>query len=96
MRNPPYYHPQLADTLLERRSIGPMIISEDNEILRLICGRIFALLLNADVLPEELCPVKTNKREYEDFPVDLQNLNEWKSQFQQWVDRKWPDNESQT
>ncbi|THV55336.1 hypothetical protein BGAL_0010g00550 [Botrytis galanthina] len=79
-----------------RRSIGPMIISEDNEILRLICGRIFALLLNADVLPEELCPVKTNKREYEDFPVDLQNLNEWKSQFQQWVDRKWPDNESQT
>ncbi|TGO55314.1 hypothetical protein BOTNAR_0247g00060 [Botryotinia narcissicola] len=79
-----------------RRSIGPMIISEDNEILRLICGRVFALLLNADVLPEELCPAKTNKREYEDFPVDLQNLNEWKSQFQQWVDRKWPDNESQT
>ncbi|KAF7893337.1 uncharacterized protein EAF02_000875 [Botrytis sinoallii] len=79
-----------------RRSIGPMIISEDNEILRLICGRVFALLLNADVLPEELCPVKTDEREYEDFPVDLQNLNEWKSQFQQWVDRKWPDNESQT
>ncbi|TGO75189.1 hypothetical protein BELL_0229g00120 [Botrytis elliptica] len=79
-----------------RRSIGPMIISEDNEILRLICGRVFALLLNADVLPEELCPVKTDKREYEDFPVDLQNLNEWKSQFQQWVDQKWPDNESQT
>ncbi|TGO83701.1 hypothetical protein BPOR_0605g00060 [Botrytis porri] len=79
-----------------RRSIGPMIINEDNEILRLICGRVFALLLNADVLPEELCPVKTDKREYEDFPVELQNLNEWKSQFQQWVDRKWPDNESQT
>ncbi|TGO27337.1 hypothetical protein BPAE_0043g00090 [Botrytis paeoniae] len=78
-----------------RRSIGPMIISEDNEILRLICGRVFALLLNADVLPEELCPLKTDKREYEDFPIDLQNLNEWKSQFQQWVDRKWPDNESQ-
>ncbi|TGO52712.1 hypothetical protein BCON_0136g00060 [Botryotinia convoluta] len=79
-----------------RRSIGPMIIREYNEILRLICGRVFALLLNADVLPEELCPVKTGKREYEDFPVELQNLNEWKLQFQQWVDRKWPDNESQT
>ncbi|KAF5877937.1 uncharacterized protein Bfra_000101 [Botrytis fragariae] len=79
-----------------RRSIGPMIINEDNEILRLICGRVFASLLNANVLPEELCPVKTDKREYEDFPVELQNLNEWKSRFQQWVDRKWPDNESQT
>lgn len=73
-----------------------MIISEDNEILRLICGRVFALLLNSDILPEELCPVRTNQREYEDFPVDLQNTNEWKSLFQQWVDRKWPDNESQT
>ncbi|KAM0141418.1 hypothetical protein ACHAP3_002282 [Botrytis cinerea] len=79
-----------------RRSIGPMIISEDNEILRLICGRVFALLLNSDILPEELCPARTNQREYEDFPVDLQNTNEWKSLFQQWVDRKWPDNESQT
>lgn len=73
-----------------------MIISEDNEILRLICGRVFALLLNSDILPEELCPARTNQREYEDFPVDLQNTNEWKSLFQQWVDRKWPDNESQT
>ncbi|CAD6441514.1 3d6be202-cb23-4139-9b52-477ff5dd936b [Sclerotinia trifoliorum] len=79
-----------------RRSIGPLILNEENEIHRLICGQVLAALLNADILPEEVWPVGTEKKDYEDFPTALENPSEWKSQFQLWVDDKWPDSPSQT
>lgn len=84
-----------ADTCLNRRSIGPMILSEENEIIRLICGRFVRALLNSDILPEELWPVRANHQDYEDFPTGSQGQSGWKAQFQSWVDGKWPGNESQ-
>ncbi|KAF7878927.1 hypothetical protein EAF04_000130 [Stromatinia cepivora] len=79
-----------------RRSIGPLVLNEENEIHRLICGQVLAALLNCDILPEELWPVRADKKDYEDFPTELENPSEWKSQFQKWVDQKWPDSPSQT
>ncbi|RAL63033.1 hypothetical protein DID88_004118 [Monilinia fructigena] len=78
-----------------RRSIGPLLLNEGNEILRLICGQLVRDLLNSDILPEELWPVETNKEAYENFPVELQSQSRWKTQFQHWVDGKWPDKPSQ-
>ncbi|KAI9644021.1 hypothetical protein NHQ30_007373 [Ciborinia camelliae] len=78
-----------------RRSIGPSVISEGNEIVRLICGQLLKALLNSDILPEELWPVGTNKKDYETFPTESQSQSGWKSLFQKWVDGRWPDNPSQ-
>ncbi|KAB8302073.1 hypothetical protein EYC80_005524 [Monilinia laxa] len=78
-----------------RRSIGPLLLNEGNEILRLICGQLVRDLLNSDILPEELWPVETNKEAYENFPVKLQSQSRWKTQFQHWIDGKWPDKPSQ-
>ncbi|ESZ96273.1 hypothetical protein SBOR_3328 [Sclerotinia borealis F-4128] len=79
-----------------RRGIGPLILSEGNEIIRLICGQLISALLNSDILPEELWPVRTNKKIYEDFPTESQGQYGWKTLFQQWVDNNWSENPSQS
>ncbi|QSZ35359.1 hypothetical protein DSL72_008229 [Monilinia vaccinii-corymbosi] len=79
-----------------RRSIGPLVLNEGNEILRLICGQLVRDLLNSDILPEELWPVGTDKKDYDNFPTELQSRSSWKTQFQEWVDGRWSENPSQT
>ena len=72
-----------------------MILNEGTEILRLICGQLLRALLNSDVLPEELWPVQTAEKDYEDFPTTSQSQSGWKNKFQEWVDNIWPNSPNQ-
>jgi hypothetical protein len=74
-------------TQMMRRKLGAMVIEEDNEILRIICGQILKNLLTSDIVPKDLWPVNTDPEYYNEFPVSSQNGKHWGNEFQAYIDR---------
>src|SRR4051812_37226248 len=80
----------LTLTITHRRSIGPLIVNEEDEILRMICGQLVKVLLTCDIEIDELWPDDAAEKDYKDFPVTSQSQEGWKAEFQTWVDDAWP------
>jgi hypothetical protein len=67
-----------------------LIVDEEDEILRMICGQLVRMLLTCDIAIDELWPDDASEKDYNEFPVASQSQKGWKAKFQSWVDDSWP------
>lgn len=75
-----------ADISVSRRGLGTMLLEEKNEILRVICGRIIALLVDFGIPRHNLWPVTTKGHLYSKFPETKPNGSQWDIKFQDYLD----------
>lgn len=66
-----------------------MVLEDENEIIRIICGHLITSLLSAGVLLEHLWPVNTDKRLYANFPNASHGSRGWNQKFQDYLDDVW-------
>jgi hypothetical protein len=77
-------HHMLANS--KRRQIGIIVISEPNEIVRIVAAQLVKLLLTAGFKLADLWPVDIDKVMYTGFPPSSQNDKGWSSAFQDYID----------
>ena len=70
----------------KRRRIGIVVVSEPNEIVRIVAGQLVKLLLEAKFELADLWPVDINKVMYTGFPPSSQENRGWSSAFQDYID----------
>lgn len=63
-----------------------MVVGEQNEILRIICGQLLKALMAWDVPKRDLWPIGTDKKHYDRFPASSQSDKHWNNAFQTYID----------
>ena len=62
------------------------MITETNEVIRTICGKLMRTVMQSDELTlESLCPINSDKELYEGFPPDPQDEG-WSQLFNGYID----------
>jgi hypothetical protein len=64
-----------------------MVLEEQNEILRIICGQLLKALIASQIPKKDLWPVGTDKKQYDGFPISSQTDKHWNNAFQAYVDQ---------
>lgn len=72
---------------MTRRKLGTMVIEEQDEILRITCGRLLKALITWEIPPGDLWPVEIDSRFYSGFPASSQTEKHWNNAFQTYVDQ---------
>lgn len=63
-----------------------MVVGEQNEILRIVCGQLLKALMAWDIPKSDLWPVGTDPACYTGFPGLSQSEKHWNKAFQTYVD----------
>ncbi|RFU26177.1 hypothetical protein B7463_g10170, partial [Scytalidium lignicola] len=72
-----------------RRQLGMLILHEDNEVIRIICGEIVRSMINSGTPLETLWPSAIDKSIYAEFPSAPVPMVKWFRVFQNYVDNLW-------
>ena len=63
-----------------------MVVTGSDEILKIICGQLIKVLVDANVPLEDLWPPDANEDVYQGFP-DSSQLGSWNQHFQSYLDK---------
>jgi hypothetical protein len=61
------------------------MLTESNEVVKIICGQLIKELVDAGVAKGDLWPEDTNNQVYEGFP-DSSRTGRWNQRFQTYLD----------
>lgn len=73
----------------QRRKLGDLVLMEQSEVIRIICGYLIRSMLKGEIAPEHLWPIGYDKKLYENFPLSTQTNAGWNKRFHEYVDRTW-------
>ncbi|KAL5345570.1 hypothetical protein ACLOAV_009321 [Pseudogymnoascus australis] len=74
----------------KRRKLGSQILYEENEIMRIISGRILTTLIGSDILQKELLfPDQTEKGLIAQYPEQAPSASQWDKRFSSYLDDIW-------
>jgi hypothetical protein len=66
--------------------LGHLVLRETNEIIRNICGQFVCAILDGGTPHEDVWPVNTERKLYQNFPLSESSQTSWNQRFSVYLD----------